>query len=90
MSGMAEVMRPLWSSDYDIPMMSPCFHALYAVFVVRVHVLLAGGNIIEIIDVLDLGAQIPFSQLWGLGETSVCFILRAPRMRPFTFKFIVN
>lgn len=73
-------------------MMSPCFHvlSLYAVFVVRVHVLFAGGTIIEIIDVLDLGAQIPFSQLCDLGEASVCFILRAPRMRPFTIKFVIN
>lgn len=60
--------------------MSPCFHvlSLYAVFVVRAHVLFAGGNIIEIIDVLDLGAQIPFSQLCDLGKASVCFILLAP------------
>lgn len=42
--------------------MSPCFYVLsvYAVFV-RVPVLFAGGNIIEIIAALDLGAQIPFS-----------------------------
>lgn len=42
-----------------------CLHvsvlSVYAVFVVRVPVLFAGGNIIEIIAALDLGAQISFS-----------------------------
>lgn len=51
---------------------------LYMLCLLWVYALFAGGNILEIIDILDLGAQIPFSQLCDLGEASVCFILLAP------------